>query len=190
MMRKAATPSAPVPVYSLENHATTRGERILTSIFPMTNDFDMTILFDMDLTNVTSGNASKYRLIFINSSTSGTYSFSVGKGAATDTALATWFFQNNGVTRSSISSSSGRHIIAVRHSAASNKLYLSYKSGNNARVDLTLSGTFFASPDKPIGFGGGSNNAYSLPAGTIHSARIYDQILTDAQVDDFFAGTF
>ena len=179
-------------VYSLENYVTTAGEIVRTDppYYALAEDAAVTILLDYTLTaNPATGGGRVYKMISCYNNVLARRGISVGKYSATDTTLSMWWNSaNSSYTRLTGASNTGRMRIAVTHDAGSQTLYVSVKDGNGNRINNSrTTSPFTAAPTAALQFGQSSGDTGLPPNCTIHSAKVYDIVLSAEEINAFFA---
>lgn len=167
-------------LYSLYNYVFNM-EYISTGVEALSSDISVTILLDINITsNPTSGNGSTTKLIRCGTG------FNLGKKSGYDTyyqiqTMTTWSGSNVGITTTS---SEGRKRFAITHEAGSNDFYIKAKMGTDQPTQTIKTATFV--PRTNILFFGAAT-ADLLTTGTINKAEVYDRILSQEELDAFFA---
>ena len=186
MMKIASAPVDNHLKFSVTNQTVSIGDRIATGVYPLASDYNLTILFDLDMTsNPTSGNSRLWKFIRVWDDTSNTEGIKIGKRQASNTQITVWWMSSSYEGINGSSTTAGRYRVAVTHEAGSNTLNVSYKKGNGNRINKSYTGTFYASPTNELFFGQAENNDNSLPPGTL-TAKVYDIVLSSAEIDAFF----
>lgn len=183
-MGSKSAPSADV-LWSLTNHTVAAGDYIDTGIAPFVAGLSTTILLDYDQQDYTStqGNyGSIIKYLFV--STSGTSMFAIGKYGRVGKGIYYWWMGVAATMIANVSSVIGRKRIAVLHEANSDDITIYIKTGDAVKT-ITVSDTFVAS-NRPLKIGGDATTG-SLLDGTITNAKIYNRILSAAEISAFFA---
>lgn len=184
MAAQSAAPSADV-LWSLTNHAVSAGDSIDTGIAPFVAGLSTTILLDYDQTDyTTTSNAPGSRVMYLFTSVSGTSKFAVGKNGRTTSKMFYFWMSGAATEIPNVNCQIGRKRIAVTHIADSGDITIYIKTGDTVEA-VTVTGTFAAS-NLPLLIGGNTTN-YGLLAGTITEAKIYNRILSAAEISAFFA---
>lgn len=167
-------------LYSLENRSFDT-EQIDTGIKLLETDHDWTIAFDANITtNPTSGNGSAYRMVVtINHDGSG-YALTAGKGTSSASNFA-FGFMGPYITLGS--PSTGRQRFVLTHAKNSGVVNVKYRKDTGNAVTDSVSGTFTATSYN-LKFGHGTTTN-ALPKGTINKAIVYDNVITDAEINAF-----
>lgn len=172
-------------LYELLNHAVQTGASIDTGVAPFIANLDATIMLDFNQTYYESasgapGSLSKYMI----TTTSGNSKFVLGKYGRSDANVRYWWMNGTYQTISGTTNGAVRKRFIVTHQRNSGTITIHVKTGTNAKTTVTVTQTFTASPTN-LRFGG--SGAESLCAGTINTARIYNRILEQSEIDEFFA---
>lgn len=174
-------------LYSLDNYSVTAGERINTDVYPFADDISCTILLDYTFTNVTTNNAPGLFINVMNvwNTTLGATSFTIARDS---NRYSPYNCKWQGVSTAMNSApAGGRNRFAVTHEAGSDVVKVSFKSNTSTRRNYSYTQTFTPAPTNPLFFGGTANGTGSLAEGTITSAKVYDKVLSAAEINAFFA---
>lgn len=172
-------------LYSLDNYAVEAGTWINTNIIPFSEDFNLTILFDFTYTLPSSGVGSTPYLMYVwNSQISG-YTFAI-RLQYTNSSVFSYVWQKV-LGALANANKGGRSRIAVTHAAGSNTINISFKKDTGTRRNYSYTQTFTPASNSKLYFGRTANGNDSLPEGTITSAKVYDKILSAAEINAFFA---
>lgn len=184
MMAQSAAPSADV-LWSLSNHPVSAGDSIDTEIAPFVAGLSTTILLDYDQQDyTTTSNAPGSRVMYLFTTATGSSKLAVGKNGRTTSKMYHLWMSGSATEIPNVDCQIGRKRIAVTHSADSGDITIYAKTGDTLET-VTVSGTFAAS-NLPLLIGGDATN-YTLLAGTITEARIYNRILSAEEINAFFA---
>lgn len=177
------------PVYQLLDYSFSNGQ-IRTETSPFAADKDLTILLDITTTsNPTSGSGSQIKFIqAFNLTFSNSYPLlALGKQATGSTGLScTWCSDPASYqTLTGSTAAAGRKRFAVLHRANSTTLTIMHKMGTGATYTQTLTAESFTAGGDYLDFGGSGN--WSLSTGIINKAAIYNSILPESILNNFFA---
>lgn len=174
------------PIYCLENRSVSVGDRIITDLYPFQPDFSTTILLDITTTaNPTSNGSSIWKLINVHNTEKGRPILRIGKTSKWITDQRMFWCSWTVFTLTGSKSAPGRHKYAVTHNANTKDLYVGYRYNNEARLEFQLIETFTPSSEDSLSFG--YTGEETLPPGTIHSARVYDKVLSQNELNEFFS---
>lgn len=178
------------PLWETENQAFNGGNVDPTHngeyIKLLANDADYSILYDVTLdTSPTSGDSSTYKLLRVLNTGGTQYSLAFGKVAAADTTLGLWYMAASAADAVSFGSASvGRHMIVVTHTAGSGEITLQYKYAGGASDTKTVTAEFTASTKNLVL--GQSSGTNQLPKGTLNHVAVYDCVVSDDAIANFF----
>lgn len=171
----------PTLLYSLEKYSFTDISKGIPFSF-LANGHSRTLVIDIQIDqNPTSSNGSQYK--FARSwGSNGSVDFSIGKNYASSSTIR-FVAVGKAVELSGTTASPGRKRILLSHEADANvvRIYAKMDSGN--LLTSTLTGTYASSGSITIGGAGGN----MIKSGLINKYQIYDRILTQKEIDAFFA---
>ena len=156
----------------------------------MVADYASTIMLDFTNTgNPTSGIASIWKAIEMWSATINAESLCIGKAYANDTLqkIAWYAHAVHGLSITGSSTAPARHRYCITHDANSKTATLYYKRNNDTVQTVTVTTTNFVTTQASVKFGANANDQTSLPAGTVNNAKIYNRVLSQSEIDAFFA---
>ena len=159
---------------------------INTEIQLLNTDIDFTILFDGTQGNaVTTGYSQRlFACISEIASWKGVF---VGGGNNNGSYNIQWYSGQSldiGVNRTSTNK---RMRIAYRHEKGSNKAVVACKVNDGNINTLTISSNFISNGERPLYVGGAGPTANENWEGTINKCTVYDSVLSDAEINEFFA---
>ena len=173
-------------IYEIRNRAVLTGDVIDTGIAPFTLGQDISILLDYDQTYYEGSSGAAGSLIkYMITTTSGNAKFALGKYGRSDSSVRHWWMAGNYTSISGTSNGAMRKRFIVTHQSNSGILNVYIKTGTNALQSVQVSSTFTSSL-QTLKFGDVQNSTGSLCAGTITVARIYNRILDQSEISDFF----
>lgn len=174
-------------LYSLANYSVSEGDHFSTGVAPWTAGLSTTILMDITTLSNPSANdnpARVYKLLACWDSSANRWALSFGKTSQyVSDQRFNWMGTQTTLTGSK--TAAGRHRICVTHQANSNTITISYKY-NNESIKTMQSTVTFVSTTTNMAAGLGGSGGGSLPAGTINQFRIYDEIISDDDINSFF----
>lgn len=173
-------------VYELKNRAVAMGDVIDTGVVFWDEDFNGTILLDIYIaTNHKDLQIDRaYRLISIESNSEGDRMY-VGKTGRNETKLSVVLDSAAYKVAISDSVGPGRFKIALTHPAASNSVTCYCQKDGGSILEATTSRTFSAS-SRNLTLG--ADETYlKLPEGEIYLAQVYNRILSNGEINAFFA---
>lgn len=173
-------------IYEIINRAVLTGDSIDTGIAPFTLGQDVSILLDYDQTYYEGASGAAGSLIkCMITTTSGNSKFALGKYGRSDSSIRHWWMAGNYTSISGTSNSAMRKRFIVTHQSNSGTLIIYVKTGTNALQTVQVNSAFTSSL-QTLKFGDIQNGTGSLCAGTITMARIYNRILDQSEINDFF----
>lgn len=175
------------PVYELTNRAVSTGDSIDTEVAFMSSGFAGTVLLDITLNGNPTGasaTARTYKLIYVGNTASSSFALFFGK-TSRNAAYHTIGFYGGNESHGVWTNGAGRYKIAITHGANENTVTAKQKKDSGAVESFDYSRTY--SPVTDTLHFGGPDTAQALYAGTIHSAKIYNRVLSQSEIDAFFA---
>lgn len=170
------------------------GTRIASDIKPYLPGKSCTILFDFNNTanpQTSGAAASTWSPIYLYNSEKENFAIRVGKSKY-DATYQKYVMQ--GSFSSSWSAqfnqsypTAGRHRYAITHEANSPSVTFRYLRGTGTPIVATITRSSFVPSENYLSFGGPADGTNSLPAGTVNLAQVWDSVLSDDEINAFFA---
>ena len=172
-------------LFSLENQSVSEGDYFSsrTAIFAAgvtsTTLLDITTLSDP---TSSSSSARLYKLLASWDSPANRWAFMLGKSTQyVNDQRFNWMGTQTILTGSK--TAAGRHRICLKHQADSNTITVSYKYNNESIITMQSTITFISTTSSIVA---GAANGQGLPPGTINQFSIYDEIISDDDINSFF----
>lgn len=150
-------------------------------------DHDFTILFDGTQANAIPSGYSQ-RLFFCASADTSWKGVFCGGGNNTNNYSAQWYGVSTANIGANRNSTNARMRIAYRHTAGSDKAVIATKLNSNSIVRSEPSYTFASNGNAHLFIGGASaGDTTANWVGTIARCTVYDNVLTDDEINTFLA---
>ena len=176
----------PTLVYELKNTSIQAGTTYNTEVPFLSNGFAGTYLLDINVTvNVPTDSSpgSQYRPAKIFSTR---FDLGFGKPGATYGVLGTRWEGGSWENFANTSANgTGRKRLAIIHEANSKSATFMYKDATTQVLSKTMTASAFTPVNTSLTLGG--NGAEALPTSIINSCRIYSRVLSQSEIDEFFA---
>ena len=173
-------------VYELKNHVITSSGYVETNVPFLASGFSGTILFDIDIqANPSSGDGRIMQLIRVSQDEGAAILFVIIKSPVT----ATKFTAKNGVAGTSfelVDIGVARYKFAVTHEAYGRNIVVWASKDGETPITVTVTSDVDFSSNKNVMFGYSSAPA-KLPRSIINDARIYNRVLSNTEINTFFA---
>lgn len=184
----------PKLLFEVKNQTVTSGTRIITDVAAYKSGRSTTILLDFTNTsNPTTADAvgSTWKALGLYDTPNSRWTLNVGKSKKDGTYQKYVFsgtFSNSWSANMNASNpTAGRHRYVITHEADSPTSILRYLKGTGTPYTYTDTRAQFYASSGGLTFGVSVDNANSLPNGTISLAQVWDGILSDDEINAFFA---
>lgn len=173
-------------IYSLENFAVSRGDTVNTGVqilnpkgMAFTILFDATLALNSDSTTIAS--CQKMLAIYDNSK----YIFGIGRNNAADTLQRVcWETNGSWSNLTGTKKTAGRQRLAITKEKNSGIINISYKYNDTDLLTFTAIYNGNKSSTATLHFGYGTGVS-TLSAGTINSAKVYNTVIDQVEIDAF-----
>lgn len=176
-------------LFELLNYAVETGQSIDTGVKPFQQGVDCTILLDIQIDSnptASGGVASTVQLLRVYDTTQNELSFALGKQSRAYTNYSRKWMSGGWSDLQNTTTSAGRKRFAITHSANSVVAKIQHKMGNGS-VESWQSDRYWHSVDNDLYIGYGSNTTTSLASGKINLVRVYNRVLSQDEIAEFFA---